>query len=775
MARSLGQLTVDLVANIGGFVQGMSKAEREVAKWKREVQRDIESVVKTAKWGAVLIGGTLAAATLKLAKDGLNAVSAQNKLAKSLNTTYDSVTQLNKAFRDAGVENYEQGLMRLNRRLGASQLGRGAAMKAVKELGLDVKALLDMNAADRLATIADRVKAVSKNVQQAQWYMFELGFQQKEVAEMFLKGGDAIREAETYVQRMGLAMSDLDATKVEMAADSFADIGDGSKAASQHIALAFTPAIFAANNAILDLVEDMGGIEDVSDRLAQAGVDAFASMANAADGFRRVVMVVGQAVGGVAAAWDQVVTGGKRGFLGSLTSLSPSKLAMSLPGMLFGDEQDIKSDAKAAIQILKDAFGDMDETLFGDLLAGDSIRLRYKEEIANLDREARKALASRRDMISGWEEEAEAIEATSKAVKDTSKTYIELKAGYDDAANALHRYNQEMADIAESTATAEQKTELVTLATKKYEDALKEIERRNENAKLAFLELKAKYDQGSSALLEYKKALDEINHAMITTEERTYLIAQAQKKYNEALDELREKSYWEKWLEGAEENFKSFDEIAGSTIENFTSGFGNAFESMLFEANNFGDGFKNMVIGMSRSIVNALGQMAAQWIAYQLVQRAVNNATATGAAAVVAGNAMAKSQEAALNAYSSTAAIPVVGPAMAPAAAATAKAATMPFASAAMAAIRGIMGMAHDGMDYVPQDGTWLLQKGERVVTAETSARLDRVLESIERGGPSRVGGMEVSLRLDSGLVMENLRNDDDFERTVVNIMNRNR
>lgn len=768
MARSLGQLTVDLVANIGGFVQGMSKAEREAAKWKRQVQRDIESVVKTAKWGAVLIGGTLAAATLKLAKDGLNAVSAQNKLAKSLNTTYDSVTQLNKAFRDAGVENYEQGLMRLNRRLGASQLGRGAAMKSVKELGLDVKALLDMNAADRLATIADRVKAVSKNVQQAQWYMFELGFQQKEVAEMFLKGGDAIREAETYVQRMGLAMSDLDATKVEMAADSFADIGDGSKAASQHIALAFTPAIFAANNAILDLVEDMGGIEDVSDRLAQAGVDAFASMANAADGFRRVVMVVGQAVGGVAAAWDQVVTGGKRGFLGSLTSLSPSKLAMSLPGMLFGDEQDIKSDAKAAIQILKDAFGDMDETLFGDLLAGDSIRLRYKEEIANLDREARKALASRRDMISGWEEEAEAIEATSK-------TYIELKAGYDDAANALHRYNQEMADIAESTATAEQKTELVTLATKKYEDALKEIERRNENAKLAFLELKAKYDQGSSALLEYKKALDEINHAMITTEERTYLIAQAQKKYNEALDELREKSYWEKWLEGAEENFKSFDEMAGSTIENFTSGFGNAFESMLFEANNFGDGFKNMVIGMSRSIVNALGQMAAQWIAYQLVQRAVNNATATGAAAVVAGNAMAKSQEAALNAYSSTAAIPVVGPAMAPAAAATAKAATMPFASAAMAAIRGIMGMAHDGMDYVPQDGTWLLQKGERVVTAETSARLDRVLESIERGGPSRVGGMEVSLRLDSGLVMENLRNDDDFERTVVNIMNRNR
>jgi len=46
-----------------------------------------------------------------------------------------------------------------------------------------------------------------------------------------------------------------------------------------------------------------------------------------------------------------------------------------------------------------------------------------------------------------------------------------------------------------------------------------------------------------------------------------------------------------------------------------------------------------------------------------------------------------------------------------------------------------IQGMAHDGIDSVPQTGTWLLQKGERVTTAATSAKLDRTLSNMGSGG----------------------------------------
>lgn len=51
------------------------------------------------------------------------------------------------------------------------------------------------------------------------------------------------------------------------------------------------------------------------------------------------------------------------------------------------------------------------------------------------------------------------------------------------------------------------------------------------------------------------------------------------------------------------------------------------------------------------------------------------------------------------------------------------------------------VGMAHDGIDSVPETGTWLLQKGERVTTAATSAKLDATLERVARDTSSGGGG----------------------------------
>jgi len=55
------------------------------------------------------------------------------------------------------------------------------------------------------------------------------------------------------------------------------------------------------------------------------------------------------------------------------------------------------------------------------------------------------------------------------------------------------------------------------------------------------------------------------------------------------------------------------------------------------------------------------------------------------------------------------------------------------YASAAMVGGMALAGMAHDGIDRVPETGTWLLQKGEKVTTARTSAKLDSTLEAIQQ------------------------------------------
>ncbi|WP_430317003.1 phage tail length tape measure family protein [Pseudomonas sp. p1(2021b)] len=84
------------------------------------------------------------------------------------------------------------------------------------------------------------------------------------------------------------------------------------------------------------------------------------------------------------------------------------------------------------------------------------------------------------------------------------------------------------------------------------------------------------------------------------------------------------------------------------------------------------------------------------------------------------------------DAYSAMAGIPIVGPVLGVAAAAAAVTAQL----AQVSAIKGVnlSGMAHDGIDAVPETGTWLLQKGERVVTSQTSKKLDTTLDEVKNG-----------------------------------------
>jgi len=218
-----------------------------------------------------------------------------------------------------------------------------------------------------------------------------------------------------------------------------------------------------------------------------------------------------------------------------------------------------------------------------------------------------------------------------------------------------------------------------------------------------------------------------------TSEARAELLRRLEEKESEELLKVSE-NFWHRWLANAKESLTNLDDLTQNTIENLTRGFGNALEAMVFDSGNAREAFQNLFEGVARSSINALGQMIGQWLAYQAVQKAVGQATQTSAAAAMIGNATAAVNQAGINAYASTAAIPIVGPGMAPAAMAAAIAATAPLAATvATAATSGLVGMAHEGLDVVPKTGTWLLEKGERVTTAETSAKLDRTLEEVNR------------------------------------------
>lgn len=189
---------------------------------------------------------------------------------------------------------------------------------------------------------------------------------------------------------------------------------------------------------------------------------------------------------------------------------------------------------------------------------------------------------------------------------------------------------------------------------------------------------------------------------------------------------------WANYADAARDYSAQAADITNTALSEATGGLGTFFSDVASGAEDAGDALGDMIGNFAKSMLKALGDMAAQWLIYQGIQMLVGKTTQSSAAGMMGANAQAMSLTAGLNAFASTAAIPIIGPAAAPAAMATAMAVTGPLASAV--GMTALAGMAHDGIDSVPEDGSWFLQKGERVTTAQTSAKLDAMLSRIDNG-----------------------------------------
>jgi len=190
-------------------------------------------------------------------------------------------------------------------------------------------------------------------------------------------------------------------------------------------------------------------------------------------------------------------------------------------------------------------------------------------------------------------------------------------------------------------------------------------------------------------------------------------------------------------------NQQAQDAVQG-TLAAITSSVATQIDEMVRGNQSLGESLKNIAVDMGNAVIGALEQMVAQWLVYQAVQLATGKATRAASIPAVVATAQATALQAQLAAFASTAAIPIVGPAMAPAAAAAAAAVSQSYVAAISAT--ALAGMAHDGIDSVPTEGTWLLNKGERVLTAGTAAKMDATLDRIaaDRGNGSGGGSRDL-------------------------------
>jgi lambda family phage tail tape measure protein len=220
---------------------------------------------------------------------------------------------------------------------------------------------------------------------------------------------------------------------------------------------------------------------------------------------------------------------------------------------------------------------------------------------------------------------------------------------------------------------------------------------------------------------------------------------------------------WENWAAEAEDYSAQASEFVTGTLDTLTDGLAESFMSILDGTKSVGEAFADLGKQMVTAIVGALVRMAAQWVVYQAVQLLTGKAAQASAATTLIANAQATAFQASLAAFASTAAIPIVGPILAPAAAAAAAGFTAPLVAGVASA--ALAGMAHDGIDSVPQTGTWLLQKGERVTTAQTSAKLDKTLNDMKT--PSGGGDTTVNLIEDASRAGQTETRQEDGQKFI--------
>jgi len=273
----VGALRVTLGLDTASFEAGLKNAQAKGAALAANL-KGVTVAVAALGAAAGMAGAALVGA---LVKNSLESIDTQSKLAAKLGATVVGVQALDQAANLAGVsaEDMAKSMGVLNARLGeAARTGEGSTYEAFKRLGLSIQELSAMDADERLAAIADQMAALGYTTQQQADFLRQVGIRSQDMITVLQGGGDAIRSARKDVEDFGLAVSDIDAKKIEAANDAMTQIGVVAAGVGNQIAIRLAPYIEAAATGLTDAARESGGFGTAISTAISVGVRVFARM-----------------------------------------------------------------------------------------------------------------------------------------------------------------------------------------------------------------------------------------------------------------------------------------------------------------------------------------------------------------------------------------------------------------------------------------------------------------------------------------------------------------
>lgn len=213
--KSLGTLTIDLIAKVGGFVSGLSQAERASQKWRKQVQGDAKAAAvaftgfATAASAAALSVGV---AGYNLLKNTSKQITESDRWAKSLNMSTQSLLSWQYAAQKAGVSGDQMAdiFKDIGDKIGDAVLNKsGEAVDALDALGLSAKKLSGESPDKQLLAISDALSKIKTNAEKTT-ILESLGNDLSKLLPLLDEGGEKLQKYLKAAKDFGVAPDDSD-------------------------------------------------------------------------------------------------------------------------------------------------------------------------------------------------------------------------------------------------------------------------------------------------------------------------------------------------------------------------------------------------------------------------------------------------------------------------------------------------------------------------------------------------------------------------------------
>lgn len=274
--RSLGQLTIDLIAKTFGFEQGMDKAARKAKSGGKEIEGALTGAFKTI--GAAVAGFVAGLATVDTALRGfqqsVDFADRMDELSARFKISTETLSEWAYAAKLTGsdIEGLAGIIPKFSKTVADAADAGSEAGKTFAALGISVKDQAGQlrSFQDLLPEIMDRFKGLNNETTETALAMQLFGRSGAEFLEFLNLGSDGLSKMGDRARELGIVIDTETASK----AAEFKDRVDDLRAATQgwftQISSALLPTLTDLTNEMTDFVKEGGDAATIADSVASS-------------------------------------------------------------------------------------------------------------------------------------------------------------------------------------------------------------------------------------------------------------------------------------------------------------------------------------------------------------------------------------------------------------------------------------------------------------------------------------------------------------------------